>query len=135
MGQLYVHVMKGRPLSVTVIGWLFLVTGAVGLAYHATEFKFEGSFPYELVLVLSLRLLALVCGVFLLRGANWARWLALAWMGYHVVLSAFHPLFELAVHSLLLAAFAYFLLRPQASACFRRRRAQAAQAPTIDDTS
>lgn len=125
--------MNRRPLSVTVIGWLFLLTGAVGLAYHATEFKLEGLFQYELVLVLFLRLLALVCGVFLLRGSNWARWAALAWMGYHVILSAFHPLFELAVHCLLLAAFGYFLLRPRASAYFRGGSARAAPSPKIDD--
>jgi hypothetical protein len=91
--------MNRRPLLVTVIGWLYLVTGAVGLAYHSTEHETVGLFQYEPVLVLFLRLLALVCGVFLLRGSNWARWLALAWMAYHVILSAFHPLFELAVHS------------------------------------
>ena len=36
--------------------------------------------------------LAIVCGVFLLRGHNWARWLALAWIAFHVVLSAFHAI-------------------------------------------
>ena len=35
---------------------------------------------------------AVVAGVFMLRGRNWARWLALAWMASHVAISVFHPL-------------------------------------------
>src|SRR5262249_39079375 len=62
--------------------------------------------------------LAIVCGVFLLRGSNWARWLLLAWIAFHVVLSAFHNVFELAMHSLLLVVVAYCLFRPRTSAYF-----------------
>ena len=29
---------------------------------------------------------------------NWARWLALAWIIFHVGLSLFHPIGELAFH-------------------------------------
>ena len=31
--------MSKRPLSITIIGWLFIATGVVGIAYHATELK------------------------------------------------------------------------------------------------
>ena len=62
--------MPKRPLSVTVIAWLFIVAGTVGLVYHATEFKTDGPFQYELVLVCLIRLLAIVCGAFMLRGSN-----------------------------------------------------------------
>jgi hypothetical protein len=55
----------------------------------------------------------------MLRGHNWARWLALAWIGCHVILSAFHSVFEVAVHGLLFAAIAYFLFRPRATRYFR----------------
>jgi hypothetical protein len=65
-------------------------------------------------------LLAILGGAFVLRGKNWARWLVLAWIAYHVVLSAFHHFFELAVHAALLAVFAYILFRPRASAYFQR---------------
>ena len=34
-------------------------------------------------------LLAMVSGAFMLRGHNWARWLALAWIIFHVILSIF----------------------------------------------
>ena len=111
--------MTKRPLSVTIIGWLFIVAGTVGLVYHATEFKTDGPIQYELVLVCLIRLLAIVCGVFMLRGKNWARWGILVWIAYHVVLSAFHPLSELVMHGLLLAVVAWFLLHPRASAYFR----------------
>jgi hypothetical protein len=50
---------------------------------------------------------------------SWARWLALAWMGYHVVLSAFHNLPELVMHSLFLIVFVFFLLRASADRYFR----------------
>jgi hypothetical protein len=60
-----------------------------------------------------------VSGIFLLRGQNWARWLALAWIVFHVALSAFHPLRELAVHVVLCAFIALVLFRPAAGRYFR----------------
>ena len=110
-----------RPLAVTLIAWLYIVAGTVGLAYHGTKFKTLDPFPSELVWICLIRLLAILCGVFLLRGKNWARWLAVAWMAYHVGLSAFHTVAELILHTLFLAIIAWFLFRPNASAYFRNR--------------
>jgi hypothetical protein len=115
--------MNRRPLSVTVISCLFIAAGIIGFAYHATEFKPQGQFKYGLVWVCFVRLLAILSGLFMLRGSNWARWLLLLWIVYHVILSAFHTLSELAMHSLLLVVVAYFLFRPEASAYFRAARA------------
>ncbi len=53
---------------------------------------------------------------------NWARWLALAWIAYHVILSAFHTLSQLAIHCLLCAILANFLFRPTATRYFRGAR-------------
>ena len=111
--------MRRRPWSITIIGWLFIGAGTIGLAYHATEFKPKRPFEYDLIWVSIVRLLAILFGVFILRGSNWARWALLVWLAYHVILSAFHSLSELAVHSVLLGVVAYFLFRPQASAYFR----------------
>ena len=111
--------MRRRPLSITIIGWLFVGAGTIGLVYHATEFKIQRPVEYDVIWVCIVRLLAILSGVFLLRGSNWARWLLLVWLAYHVILSAFHSLFELAMHGLLLGVIAYFLFRPQASAYFR----------------
>ena len=114
--------MTKRPLSVTIIGWLFIVVGTVGLVYHAKEFKTGGPFQYELVLVCLIRLLAIVCGLFVISGRNWARWGLLVWIAYHVVLSAFHSLSEFVMHGLLFVVVAWFLLRPRASAYLRAGR-------------
>ena len=111
--------MKKRPISVTIIAWLFIAAGLVGLTYHLTEFDINSPSQFELVLVLILRVLVIVCGVFILRGSNWARWLLLVWIAYHLVLSAFHSTSELAMHSVLLAVVAYFLLRRESSVYFR----------------
>jgi hypothetical protein len=110
--------MNKRPLSITVISWLFVAAGAIGLTYHATEFMGQRPFKYDLVWVLVVRILAILCGVFMLRGRNWARWLLLVWIAYHVILSAFHSLSQLVMHGLLLVVIAYFLFRSQASAHF-----------------
>jgi hypothetical protein len=62
--------------------------------------------------------------VYLLRGANWARWLALVWIAYHVIISGFHSLHELVIHSLLFAVFAYFLFRGPESRYFHAARTE-----------
>ena len=111
--------MNKRPRSVTVIGCLFVVAGVIGLAYHGAEFKAQRPFDNDIVWVLLVRLLAILGGVFLLRGSDWARWFLLIWIAYHVILSAFHSMFELIMHGLLFAVIAYFLYRPRVSAYFR----------------
>ena len=80
--------MNKRPLSVTIISVVYILTGVISSAFHLTEFKPQHSFPYDIVLVELVGLIAVVSGVFMLRGRNWARWLAIAWMAFHVVLSA-----------------------------------------------
>lgn len=111
--------MNKRPLSVTLISYLFVSAGIIGLGYHATEFNSQVPFDYDMVWVLFVRALAIVGGVFTLRGANWARWLLLVWIAYHVYLSSFHSVSEVVVHGVLLVVVTYGLFRPQASAYFR----------------
>jgi hypothetical protein len=108
-----------RPRSVTIISWLFIVVGGVGLLYHFSEVIGRHRLDYELVEVCFVRLMAIVAGVFMLRGCNWARWLLVLWMAYHIVLSAFHSPLECALHCLLFGGVAYFLFRPRVSAYFR----------------
>jgi len=117
--------MPKRPVSVTILGCLILAAGAVGLVYHLREFKLQHPFENDVLWVLVLRVLAIVSGVFMLGGRNWARWLALAWIAFHVFLSFFHSLREMAAHAVLLALFAYFLLRQPASRYFRGVQAKA----------
>jgi hypothetical protein len=111
--------VRARSISVSVIGWLFLAAGIIGLAYHGKDLLKEGPFRYDLVWVCLVRLLAVVGAVFLLRGHNWARWLLVVWMAYHVVLSALRSASEVVVHSLLFGVIAYFLFSAKAAAYFR----------------
>jgi hypothetical protein len=107
------------PHAVTAIGLLFLMTGLLGLVYHASDFRTQSPFQYDLVWVCLVRLLAVIGGVFLLRAHNWARWLLVIWMAYHVFLSALHSWSQVIVHALLLGVFVFFLFRPSASLYFR----------------
>ena len=111
--------MPKRPLSITIIGWLFIAASTIGFVYHATEINIHDLFGNDLPLALFVQLLAVVGGIFLLRGANWARWLLAAWLLYHVILSIFHPIEQLIMHFVLLAVIAFFLFRQKANEYFR----------------
>jgi hypothetical protein len=117
--MLLLRSMRSRPITVTCLAWLYIAVGVLSTASHVAEFKAHPPTPSELFWIPLLGLLAVVAGMFLLRGSNWARWLALAWMAFHVALSVFHPLQELLIHGLFLALFAYLLFRPAARAYFR----------------
>ncbi len=108
-----------RPLSITIIGWLFMAAGTVGLVYHASEFNLQRPFDSEPLVACLVRLLAIVGGAFMLGGRNWARWLLTVWMVIHIVLSAFHSAAELAMHLLLFGIIGYLLFRPPAAAWLR----------------
>jgi hypothetical protein len=103
-----------RPVSILILGCVYLLVGSIGLVAHFHDLRHPDGPSIELT-----ELLAIVAGAFMLRGRNWARWLALAWMVFHVVLSAFGVLRELAVHSLILAVIAWILFRPEARRYFR----------------
>lgn len=101
---------RRRPWSIVVVGIVFIAAGVVGLVYHATELR-AGVAQYEVWWVLVLRALAVMSGVAILRGLAWGPWLAVAWLAYHVVLSAFHSLEETMVHAVLLAVIGWVLFR------------------------
>lgn len=108
--------LNTRPLSVTVVACLYIVVGASGFVFHFKELLARHP---DAPLIELTELLGLVAGAFMLLRQNWARWLALAWITFHVILSAFHPLMELALHSLFLIVIAWVLLRPAAGRYFR----------------
>jgi hypothetical protein len=105
-----------RPISLTIIACLYLAVGTAGFIYHFRELLSlqRDSLGMELT-----ELLAIVSGAFMLRGHNWARWLAVAWIAFHVILSIFDSDHGLVVHSLLCAVIAWILFRPEASRYFR----------------
>ena len=115
-------VMKKRPALVTAISWVLIASGAAGLAFHISEFTTVNKLDYLLVSLV--RALAIVAGGFMLRGSNWARWLSMLWISFHVIISAFHSIKELAIHILVFAAFAFVLFRSDAADYFRRAETQ-----------
>lgn len=112
-----------RPISVTIVGVIFIATGVIGAGVHGAELK--RGFGWDVVVALAISLVAVLCGAYILRGSGWARWLAVAWLGFHVALSI-HSRQQLAMHSALLAVFGYLLFRSSARAYFREAGSPAA---------
>ena len=65
------------------------------------------------------RIVEIICGVFMLYGRNWARWLLVAWLVFHVYVGALHSTVQLILHSLLFVVGLFFLFRRSASVYFR----------------
>lgn len=104
-----------RPFEVTILGCLFILAGLVGLVYHLSDNPLD----HWIILISAIRIVAVVGGVFLLLGHGWARWLLLAWLAVHVVVSAFHSVSETLAHVVLLIVVSYFLLGSAASKYFQ----------------
>jgi uncharacterized membrane protein HdeD (DUF308 family) len=104
-----------RPFQVTMLGWLFIAVGILSTVYHLLK----GSLDRWIVPILLVGAIAIVAGVFLLRGARWARWLVLAWLAFHVVVSAFNSLSDAMAHLVLLLVVGYVLLGPPNSNYFQ----------------
>ena len=61
----------------------------------------------------------IIAGVFMLYGHNWARWLLVVWLAFHVIVGALHSPFHFVTHVLFFVVGLYLLFRPAASAYFR----------------
>ena len=103
-----------RPVSVLVIACIYIAVGSIGFVFHFHDWRHSETTVIELT-----EILAVVAGVFLLRAQNWARWLAIAWMAFHVALSAFGAVRELVMHSLIFIAITWLLFLPDARRYFR----------------
>jgi uncharacterized membrane protein HdeD (DUF308 family) len=101
------------PIPVIVIACLYLAVGIGGLVVHFGELRTPDG-----IWVAITELLAIVCGVFLLRAQNWARWLAIGWMAFHDLIH-FGVLRQLAIHSLFLVLVFWCLFRQNASHFFK----------------
>jgi hypothetical protein len=108
-----------RPLSVTILGCLYLAVGIIGFVYHGKESLSRSAFQSDVIWIELTEFAAIVSGAFILRGHNWARWLAVAWIAFHVIISAFNALPEFAIHCLFCAVIAWILFRPAAGQYFR----------------
>jgi hypothetical protein len=106
---------------VTILAYAYIAVGVTGAIYHSSDLLAGDVFHSDVIWIELTEFVAILCGAFILRGQNWARWLALAWIASHVILSAFHAFREFAVHCAFCAAIAWFLFRPAAARYFLRR--------------
>jgi hypothetical protein len=108
--------MLRRPLVLTIFGWFLILAGAVGFVAHFPMHRpghADDAWP------LGLELLLLAAGVFILRGHNWARWLALGWIAFHVAVSFYDSLSKVIAHTIILLIFVAILFNPAARAWFK----------------
>ena len=117
--------MKVRPLSITIISWLFMIFGSIALLSGllpltgADTAQLVAEFKTHWMVHLS-RLAAVVSGLFMLRGHNWARWLLVAWIVFHIVLGALHGWLQLLTHVLIFSVILVILFRRNAREYFAR---------------
>ncbi len=109
---------KKRPITITILSWLYIAIGVLSTAAHYANFRSHKPLVNEFVWITALGAAAVLAGAFMLSGQSWARWLALAWIAAHVVISALHLMHGLLIHSALLALIAYFLFRREAREYF-----------------
>lgn len=114
--------MKKRPLPVIIVAVVFIVVGCVGFVYHLKELSEPGNNLYESILILALRILAIIIGIMLLFKINWARWLAIAWLLYHVVIGALNSTSEMIVHIVFLIIVSVLLFLPVSSRYFKNKQ-------------
>jgi hypothetical protein len=114
--------VRPRVPSVLAVGVLFLILGALDI-YRGVAPLFASAPRWHMagddVQVLVIGIAAVVGGIFVLRGENWARWLLAVWMALHVAISVGQPT-ALVAHLVIFGCLAYLLFRPRASEFFTR---------------
>lgn len=111
-----------RPIAVTIVAYVYIAVGIIGFSYHLTDFRTQSPFQYDVLGIELIRFVAIVAGVYVLRGNNWARLTALAWMVLHVIIGALNSLPQFAVHLAFAALIALALFHPAANRWFADRR-------------
>lgn len=112
--------MKGCPLPVIIVSALFIITGCVGFALHVKELFELSNNLNETIWIFILRILAIVCGLLLLLRISWGRWLAIAWLVYHIIISAYNSISKTIIHIVLLIIVSILLFLPVSSAYFSK---------------
>ena len=125
-----------RPIPVTVIAWIeivggivaqlvFAVASLVSLRHIATVVQSRVPFGVQTALSEIGILVMVTSGIGMLKGANWARSIYIAWAGLALVRAV--TLFQVTPQQLMIfivgcakyAAFIYFLMRPDANRYFQ----------------
>lgn len=111
---------NGIPWPVIVIACLYLLVGIGGFALHFPELL---AWHPDAIGIEVTELIAVVCGVFLLQRRNWARWLTLMWIIFHVGLSLFDPIGKLLIHAAFCVLIAWALFQDESERWFQRSSA------------
>jgi len=116
-----------RPLLLTLAAWAFILTGAGGILKDVLPLATGGRPALQgllgeglpmLAVIWTIRGLAVVGGVGVLRRQHWARWLLGAWMIVHVAISLVHSVGEALAHVVIFAVLSYALYCRPSSAWF-----------------
>jgi uncharacterized membrane protein HdeD (DUF308 family) len=116
--------MNQRPRSITIISWLFIIFGSIALLSGVLPFG-DITFSQRVAELKShwyvhlSRLLQIVAGVFMLYGRDWARWLLVGWIAFHIVVGALHGWVMLLMHVVIFSVILFFVFRRPAAEFFR----------------
>lgn len=111
-----------RPVPIVIVSILFILTGILGIATHTNDFNKPDVRLVELLWTLLVRILAVVCGILLLYKIKWARWLAIAWLVYHIVIGAFNSTSEVIAHTVILVIVCVLLFLPISVDYFKQNK-------------
>lgn len=124
--------MKERPTSVSVISWILIVMSGISLV--ASLFMMNNPMAQEMMAKTPIPIpvqyamlyvglsVSITCGIFMLRGANWARLLYVGWstIGFVISFATSPARATLVPGVVVLGVIVFFLFRPAASAFFKR---------------
>jgi hypothetical protein len=97
-----------------------MIAGISGMIYHAEELK-NAATDLNVSWVFVVRLAAVIGGWFALRGSNWARWLLVTWIVYHVFLSFYHTTAQVAIHVFFTTLTVLALFNKNSNAYFKKQ--------------
>lgn len=111
--------MTKRPIAVTVVSWLIMAAGAFGLVRGFANAKMIWPPEQDLIWIVIIDVIGIACGIAMLQGRNWARWLTLAWVGAHVVITSFYMSRTILAHAVIFAMIVYLMFRADVRVYFR----------------
>jgi hypothetical protein len=116
--------MKICPPTITVLSFLFVAIGVISTGVHVWQFNVARPTFFEEAGIYTIGALAVIAGIYMLRGRNWARWLAMGWICFHVIVAAFNQSvgwasIGLLIHAVFVALLAWFLFRRESQQWFK----------------
>jgi hypothetical protein len=127
--------MKERPKSITVVCWILIAMGGISLISSTLslnnpvvqEVMAKSQIPVSIqyVMMYTGLLIMLGCGIAMLKGHNWARWLYVCWsiLGF-IIGVATSPMKMMMIPGIIIFfIIVFFLFRPKANEYFKATEA------------